>query len=141
MTILLCPCQLIFDFLSDGVESYASGPDDETGGEFVFCDCAGGIFGGVPDSVFGDFGDTGIGYDIDFVVSEFTFCVVTYLLVVSIENVRLRLDDMHGNLVSQQRRKLKSQNHKTRNKRMELNLLGSYRRVHLQIPHRWDRLQ
>ena len=106
MTIPLDSCQLIFDFLGDGIESYAGGPDDETGGEFVFCDCSGGVFGGVVDSVFGDFADAGVGDDIDFVVAEFTFCVVTYLLVICVENVRLRLDDMDGDLFFQQRRKL-----------------------------------
>ena len=106
MTILLDSCQLIFDFLGDGVESYAGRPDDETGGEYVFCDRSGGIFGGVPDSVFFDFADAGVGDDIDFVVAEFAFCVVTYLLVIRVENVTLRLDDMDGDLVSQQRRKL-----------------------------------
>jgi hypothetical protein len=94
MTIPLRPAQLIFDFLGDGAESYACGPDDETGGEFVFCDCADGVFGGVPDSVFSYFGDAGVGYDVNFIVVEFTFCVVTDLLVVGVENVRLGLDDM-----------------------------------------------
>lgn len=101
VTILLCPPQLIFDFRGDGVEGYAGGPDDETGGKFVFDSSAGAVFGGVPDAVFGDFGDAGVGDDVDFVVAEFTFCVVADFLVVCVEDVGLRLDNVHGDLVSQ----------------------------------------
>ena len=95
MTILLHSCELVFDFLGDRVESNACGPHDDAGREFVFDDVSGGVFGCVPDSVFGNFGDAGVGYDVDFVVPEFAFCVVAYFLVISIEDVRLRLDDVY----------------------------------------------
>ena len=91
---------MFFDFLRNGVEGYAGGPDDESRGEFMFSDVAGPVFCAVPDSIFGDFGDAGIGDDVDFVVLEFTFCVVADFLVVGVEDVRLTLYDMNGDLFS-----------------------------------------
>lgn len=75
---------MVFDCLGDGVESYASGPHDETGVEDVFCYLAVGRFEGVVDFVFFDFGDPSVGYDVDFVVGEFFFGVFADFFVVGV---------------------------------------------------------
>jgi len=64
----------------------------------VFEDGAVGGSGGVVDSVFGDFGDAGVGYYVDAVVCEFLFGEFGDFFVVGVEDVGIGLYDVHGDL-------------------------------------------
>jgi len=59
------------------------------------------IFSAEVDVVFVDFADTCICDDVDFLVVKFLLGVVTNLLVVCVEDVRSRLDNMDRNFFSQ----------------------------------------
>jgi hypothetical protein len=101
MTVMLGVAQLFLDALGKRVECDACGPEDEACGESMLCyfSCV-GVFGLVVYFIFFDFGDAGICDDVDFVVGEFTFCVVGDFLVVGVEDMRLTLNNVDGNLFS-----------------------------------------
>jgi len=87
--------------LGEGIEGYACGPEDESSWEVVGAYFSGvGVFLLVVYFVFFDFGDAGVCDDVDVVVSEFTFCIIGDFLVVGVEDVRLTLYDMNGDLFS-----------------------------------------
>lgn len=101
MTILLRLVQVFFYALSERIKCDTCRPENETCGESVSGYFAGvEIFFLIVNLIFFDFGDSGVGNDIDVIVGEFTFCVVGDFLVVRIEDVGLTLHDMNRDLFS-----------------------------------------
>ena len=108
MAILLDMDQLILDGLGDGVESHAGGPNYKTRRKDVFGYFPVCALESVVDLVFFDFGDSSVGDDVYFIVAEFLFRVFADFFIVCVQDMRLRLNDMDRNLISQQRWELSS---------------------------------